>query len=166
MRYDRGGFFTVGEWLLDANERTYPQFVEFLDPFKTWLARAVRIEIASQIRDEYGELFPEDEPLDLDSEELKDRAEPLPLSIEDVVRIESPRQKGRLVTRRHQFDAVIGESIRVRGLRLAGRRGAAALVLPTSEGLKLRPIQLERDIVAEIVRRAEALGFEPQPFAA
>jgi hypothetical protein len=166
MQYDRGGFFTVGEWLLDANERTYPQFVEFLDPFKTWLARAVRIEIVSQIRNEYGELSPEDEPLDLDWEELKDRADPCPLGIDDIVRVETPKQKGRLVTRRHQFDVVIGESIRVRGLRLGGRRGAATLVLPTSEGLKLRPIQLERDLISEIVRRAEAFGFEPQPFAA
>jgi hypothetical protein len=166
MQYKRGGFFSIGEWLLDANERTYPQFVEFLEPFKTWAARAVRLEIVSALYDKYGFIPPDDEPLALDEEETNDRAEARPLSSEEVVRIEKPKQKGRLVTRRHQFDAVIGESIRVRGLRLAGKKGAATLVLPTSEGLRLRPIQLERHIELEIVRRAEGFGIEPQPFAA
>lgn len=166
MQKRRGGFFTVGEWLLDANERTYPQFVNFLEPFNTWLARAVRAEIVWKLRDDLGELLPEDEALDLDSEELNDLAEPRLLGTEDLVRVETPQQKGRLVTRRHQFDVVIGKAIRIRGLRLAGRHGASTLVLPTSEGLKLRPIELERDLTAEIVRRAEAVGFEPEPFAA
>jgi hypothetical protein len=102
----------------------------------------------------------------LDEEELKERALPVPLGIEEIIRIEVPKQKGRLVSRRAQFNVVIGNSIRIKGCRLAGRKGEARLVLPTSEGLKLRPIQLERPVELEIIRRAEEFGIPPMPFAA
>lgn len=166
LQYRRGGFFAIGEWMLDARERTYPQFLEFVEPFKTWLARAARLEIIDGLYSEYGELLPEDEVLALDDEERSDRAEAAPLTIEELVRIEVPRQKGRLVSRRAQFDVVIGNGIRVKECRLVGRPGSASLVLPTSEGLRLRPIQLERALAAEIVRRAETFGIPPQPQAA
>lgn len=166
MQRKRGGFFASGEWLPDAHARHYPQFVQFEGPFSTWLANACRAEIVAALLEEFGELYPDVEVLALDENEMADRAVPEVVTIEDVVRIEFPKQKGRLVSRRAQFEAVIGKSIRVRGCRLAGRPGQARLVLPTSDGLSLRPIQLERPVEIEIVRRAERLGIAPEPIAA
>jgi hypothetical protein len=38
--------------------------------------------------------------------------------------------------------------------------------MPTSDVLSMRPIQLERLVEIEIVRRAERLGIAPEPMAA
>jgi hypothetical protein len=165
LQYLKGGFFATGESHLDANERVYRQFVRFEGPFSTRLANACRLEIVGPLLEEHGELEPELEILALDEDELADRAVPDVVTVEDVVRIEYPSQKGRLVSLRAQFDAVIGNSIRIMGCRLAGSEGRARLILPTSEGLALRPIQLEHPVEAEIIRRAEGFGGGGDPDA-
>jgi hypothetical protein len=161
-----GRFFSTGEWLLSANEKDYLRFVEFLEPFSSWLARAVRIELLSHDDNNFGEILPDNEILELNDDERADRAEPQRLDWESALRIEPADRKKRLVTRKMRFDAVIGGAIRIKDCRLVGERGAAHLRLPTSEGLRLRPIQLERNLQYEIVRRAEQYGLEPEPFAA
>jgi hypothetical protein len=176
MRGNRG-FFTTGEWLLDARSLSYRRFVEFADPFNGTLARAVRLELVAHVLDGLreridddemlvGELIGDDEMLLLDADELAEPDEPRRLDIASALRIEVPRQPGELAARRTRFDVLIGEAIRVKDCRLVGKPGSARLRLPTSDGLRLRPIDLDLGLQVAIVRLAESLGIPPIPFAA
>lgn len=161
LRRKDGAFFTAGEWLLDAGERRYLQFVEFLKPWSSWLAQAVRLEIVGRLREDDEEITPEDELLLLNDVDDAEIFQALDLDAETSIRIECPPTSEPKVTPKQQFHVVLGEAIRVKGCRIAGKRGRSRLILPTSEGLSLRPIHLEPYIRFEIARRAESGGVKP-----
>lgn len=161
LRRNDGAFFTAGEWLLDAGERRYLRFVEFLKPWSSWLARAARLEIVGRMREDDEEFTPEDEVLLFNEFDEEEVFEELDLDAESSIRIELPRPNEPKLTPKQQFHVVLGEAIRVKGCRIAGKRGRSRLILPTSEGLSLRPIYLEPHIRFEIARRAESNQIEP-----
>ena len=161
----KGGFFAAGEWHLRSSENSYVQFIKFERPFSTWLARAARIEIIEKLVEDFGDLPYDFERLRLEGDEMVDRAEPRRLMDNELVTIIPIQSSRKLINRKVIFDAVLGQSIRICGCQIVSQGKTARLVLPTSEGLKLRPVRLERAIAQAIIERDTRQGISPEPIA-
>jgi hypothetical protein len=157
-QYRKGGFFAIGESMIDRREHRYVHFVEFVGPFSTWLANAVRAEVVAKLLELDTELRWEDEPLAL-SENERNEVCAVPWPADDkLIEFDPEPLPGRLVAGEPTVSVTIGEAIRIRSCRLISNDDRDhfqrfRLVLPTSEGLALRPIQLDPYLMHQIAHQ-------------
>lgn len=152
-QYNTGGFFTTGNPRPTPGNHRYFRPFDFEEPFRTLLAIQSRAEIAQWLYENEGGLFRErDELMELDENEQLERCEPLPLLFDESLRIELKDERAPYELRA-RFDAVIGGAIRIRALRLTGDIRSPRLVVPSSDHLRDRPVELDPWIQSEIVRR-------------
>lgn len=166
-QYKKGGFFAIGESMIDRREHRYVHFVEFVGSFSSWLANAVRAELVAKLLEFDTELRWEDEPLALaESERSEVCALPRPAD-EKLIEFDSEPLPGKLVAGAPTVSIVIGNAIRIRSCRIISSDGPGnfkrfKLVLPTSEGLALRPIRLDSNLMNQIEQQYSNLqGAKP-----